>query len=307
MFRRIGAACLFAVFVTGAASGATINVRLRGSPEDGLVTVVGPFGVSDIDDFRTKTAYLSKAIVAFSSDGGNLSAGIRIGEMIRVKNYATAVPVGARCASACALAWLGGTRRFMGEGAQIGFHSASAIPSGQPDDEQITSIGNALIGAYLTRIGLPERAVVYITEATPREITWLSLTDAKQQGIEVSLFQPHAPAIGPIAPQPSKRFAGPTSIAETCKADVKQFCADVKPGAGELTACIKSHFKDLSADCQVAFIRVAAVGRDCKSDIKSFCSDAKSKTSVPACLKAHADSLSASCKDAMTKAQAGDK
>ena len=43
MFRRIGAACLFAVFVTGAASGATINVRLRGSPEDGLVTVVGPF------------------------------------------------------------------------------------------------------------------------------------------------------------------------------------------------------------------------------------------------------------------------
>ena len=71
--------------------------------------------------------------------------------------------------------------------------------------------------------------------------------------------------------------AAPSAIAETCKADVKQFCADVKPGAGKLTACIKSHFKDLSADCQVAFIRVAAVGRDCKSDIKSFCSDAKSK------------------------------
>ena len=48
---------------------------------------------------------------------------------------------------------------------------------------------------------------MYITEATPREIAWLSLTDAKQQGIEVSLFQPHAPAIGLIAPQPSKRFA----------------------------------------------------------------------------------------------------
>jgi hypothetical protein len=102
-------------------------------------------------------------------------------------------------------------------------------------------------------------------------------------------------------------YAAPSAIAETCKADVKQFCADVKPGAGKLTACIKSHFKDLSGDCQVAFIRVAAVGRDCKSDIKSFCSDAKSKTAVPACLKAHAESLSASCKDAMTKAQAGDK
>jgi Cysteine rich repeat len=105
----------------------------------------------------------------------------------------------------------------------------------------------------------------------------------------------------------SAGYAAPSAIAETCKADVKQFCADVKPGAGKLTACIKSHFKDLSGDCQVAFIRVAAVGRDCKSDIKSFCSDAKSKTAVPACLKAHAESLSASCKDAMTKAQAGDK
>ena len=33
--------------------------------------------------------------------------------------------------------------------------------------------------------------------------------------------------------------AAPSAIAETCKADVKQFCADVKPGAGKLTACIK--------------------------------------------------------------------
>jgi hypothetical protein len=105
----------------------------------------------------------------------------------------------------------------------------------------------------------------------------------------------------------SAGYAQPSALAETCKADVKQFCADVKPGAGKLTACIKSHFKDLSGDCQVAFIRVAAVGRDCRSDIKSFCSDAKSKAAVPACLKAHADNLSARCKDAMTKAQAGDK
>ncbi len=101
--------------------------------------------------------------------------------------------------------------------------------------------------------------------------------------------------------------AQPSALAETCKADVKQFCADVKPGAGKVTACIKSHFKELSGDCQVAFIRVAAVGRDCRSDIKSFCSDAKSKAAVPACLKVHADALSVRCRDAMTKAQAGDK
>jgi hypothetical protein len=105
----------------------------------------------------------------------------------------------------------------------------------------------------------------------------------------------------------SAAYAAPSALAETCKADVKQFCSDVKPGAGKLTACINAHFKQLSADCQVAIIRTVDLQKACKSDIKSLCGDVKNKGAVPACLKAHADSLSASCKDAMTKAQGGDK
>lgn len=206
MFRRIVAACLL-LLLSSAADSATINVTLLSSPEDGLVTVVGPFEASDFDDFRTKTAYLTSAIVAFTSDGGNLSAGIRIGETIRLKNFTTVVPNRARCASACALAWLGGTQRLMGDGAQIGFHSASAVPTGQPNEERVISVGNALIGAYLTRIGLPERAVVYITQATPQEITWLKLADAKQQGIEVSLYEPDTHVNAPITPRPQQQPA----------------------------------------------------------------------------------------------------
>jgi len=107
------------------AHSAVIEVIFVPSTEYTLVTVTGPFELSDIDNFKTKISVISRAIVSFVSDGGSLLAGIEIGTTIRLKGFASAVPDGARCASACALAWLGGTTRFMGNGAQIGFHSSS--------------------------------------------------------------------------------------------------------------------------------------------------------------------------------------
>jgi hypothetical protein len=79
----------------------------------------------------------------------------------------------------------------MGSRAQVGFHAAY---DGQT--HQVTSSGNALVGAYLNKIGLPYSAVIYITSAAPESITWLSKPDAENLGIEVSLFNA-APASNP--------------------------------------------------------------------------------------------------------------
>jgi hypothetical protein len=38
-----------------------------------------------------------------------------------------------------------------------------------------SGVGNALVGSYLTQIGLSETAVVYITQAAPTELTLLTL------------------------------------------------------------------------------------------------------------------------------------
>src|SRR5260370_4739196 len=84
-----------------------------------IVLVQGDFTDSDISEFQSKTGPLSKAIVLFESDGGSVVAGIQIGEIIRLKNFGTLVPNETRCASACAIAWLGGTRRFMGPGGEL--------------------------------------------------------------------------------------------------------------------------------------------------------------------------------------------
>jgi hypothetical protein len=183
MIRPVVAALFLQIVTLATAHAANIVVLPMGQNKPSLVTITGTIDLADKDEFLRKIAPLSSAIVSFASDGGNLIAGLQIGETIRLKNFSTLVPDQARCASSCALAWLGGTRRFMGSRAQVGFHAAY---DGQT--HQVTGSGNALVGAYLNKIGLPYSAVVYITSASPDAITWLSKPDAERLGIEVSLF-----------------------------------------------------------------------------------------------------------------------
>src|SRR5437899_1754514 len=168
------------------ALAATISVRPGTPDRPNVVMVEGPLVAVDEDQFAAKSAPLSSAFVALSSDGGSLVAGLRIGEAIRRKGFSTIVPDGRRCASACALAWLGGVERFIGTDARIGFHAAY-----DPASDRETGVGNAVVGAYLTKIGLPYEAVIYITQTDPNEMTWLNMSDAAQRGIRVTLLSSH--------------------------------------------------------------------------------------------------------------------
>ncbi len=182
MMSRILIYVAFLLAFAGNGQAATIAVSPTPSADTVLVTVTGPLVLSDAEQFRLTVAGLSKAIVAFRSDGGNVAAGIDIGRQIHLRNFSTLVPDGARCASACALAWLGGTQRLMGTNTRIGFHAAYDPRSGEE-----TGVGNALVGAYLSQIGLPDKAVVYVTQAPPKSMTWLTMSEARQVGIDVAV------------------------------------------------------------------------------------------------------------------------
>lgn len=172
-----------------------------------LITVSGPFEAGD--DKALARALLEthgSAVVLFQSPGGSLLAGLAMGRAIRLQGATTVVDEGATCASACGLAWLGGVRRMMGSGAKVGFHAAYYV------DDQGRSIetgqGNALIGAYLNQLGLSEKAVLYITQAAPADMTWLTFDDADDLGISVrqvgvsAPVRPAAPPVRQAAPQP---------------------------------------------------------------------------------------------------------
>ena len=145
--------------------------------------VSGEFEKGDAEEFLTATDGAASAVILFESDGGDLQTGLDIGSLIRMRGYGTAVLDGQSCHSACALAWLGGTRRSVGEDGHVSFHAAYVVEGGTARE---SGVGNALVGAYLSKLGLKEDAVVFLTSAPPDDFNELDEEWAGDLGIEVS-------------------------------------------------------------------------------------------------------------------------
>lgn len=176
-----------------------------------FIEVVGDLALGDEKKFVDVAISSADAVVVFHSRGGNLFAGMEIGRAIRLKGFSTLVPDKMLCASACALAWLGGRVRLMSDTGRVGFHAAYTDENGEAN---VSSAGNAIVGAYLNQLGLPTSAIVYITDSPPNGMQWLSFADAQRVSIDVKLLSPPRPQDGsskaevapsaPISNPPSK-------------------------------------------------------------------------------------------------------
>jgi hypothetical protein len=133
-----------------------------------------------------------RILVALNSDGGNLFGGLILGQMIRENRFETDVrkiimepgetfsssdrPGG--CYSACALAYLGGERRGLHEGSEIGFHQFSSAQgsSDREDSVFLTEASAQLIGAtvlgYIMQMGAEPNIFARASEALPSEM-WI--------------------------------------------------------------------------------------------------------------------------------------
>jgi hypothetical protein len=110
-----------------------------------------------------------------------------------LRGFATAVAPGTLCASACALTWLAGSPRYFDITSKLGFHAAYQVVDGKATE---SGVGNALVGAYLNQIGLPDNAIVYVTSAPPEGIEWLTPQTASKVGIEFAALNATAsPAV----------------------------------------------------------------------------------------------------------------
>jgi hypothetical protein len=142
-----------------------------------VIGILGNIEGNDVERFQALSSTLNNAIVLLKSGGGKMAPAIQIGEVVKAKGYTTVVSD--VCASSCALIWLAGSKRFMTPSAHIGLHQAFNI-TGQAD-----GTGNAILGSYLTRLGLSYSAIAYATQASPTDMKWLTIDDAKRVGIPV--------------------------------------------------------------------------------------------------------------------------
>jgi hypothetical protein len=138
--------------------------------------------------------------LTLSSLGGNVQAALAIGAIVRRDGLRTAVAPRSICASACGLVWLAGTTRVLGEDAHVGLHAAYLRHNGVNVE---TGAANALIGAYLGRLGFDDRAIVYLTSAPPDEMTWILPADRQRYGIA---FDTASPAMASAAIPADEHF-----------------------------------------------------------------------------------------------------
>ncbi|WP_137043974.1 hypothetical protein [Pseudolabrys sp. FHR47] len=219
------------VISSGVARAANITaLPLKG--QDGLILIEGEIKYEDKEAFLAKVTPFSGGIVVLKSPGGSAYAGIEIGKAIRMRGFTTWVESGTVCSSACAIAWLGGVRRLMGRAAVIGFHAIYKVERGEPVE---TGVGNAMYGAYLAQLGLPDTAIMYLSNAAPTSMNWLTPADAEAIGIKLSVFDLDSkapPAAPPIAALPAP--APPLSLAP----------GSAHPPSGQYSATLDGRARD---------------------------------------------------------------
>ncbi|HKA77109.1 MAG TPA: hypothetical protein VKD19_08390 [Pseudolabrys sp.] len=158
----------------------------RNYPDVYRIQITGELKKNDNQKFSDAVSKLLPlfGIVILDSPGGELSSALAIGKEIKLRGYSTVVKARDTCASACALVWLAGDTRYMEPSSKIGFHAASVMKGNAAVE---SGFANALVGAYLDRLGLTTEAIEYITRPSPSDVQWLSIRHAMLLGINVTI------------------------------------------------------------------------------------------------------------------------
>jgi hypothetical protein len=149
----------------------------------GYISINGDIADFDLQEFeRVLTDNPDARLVLLESPGGRLEPALEIGKLIRKSGMWTAAF--GECASACAYIWMAGKSMVVSENTQVGFHS----PYEGEDAESVSSVGNALVGAYLNELGFSANVISYATSARPTDMQWLSPRDAQLLGLQIAYF-----------------------------------------------------------------------------------------------------------------------
>jgi hypothetical protein len=167
------------VLSASAAHAAEIIVREDNSRAVTHVFLDGYIQKLDDGFFKHLTEALNDhVIVSLNSRGGDLGAAMRIGSFIRMNQWATSVDNGDTCNSACAVIWLSGIKRFLGQYDRIGLHSAAFTESGKRND-----FGNGLVAGYLRTMDVPEEIITHMYLTNPDSLYYVGCAEASAFGL----------------------------------------------------------------------------------------------------------------------------
>ena len=152
--------------------------------------------------------------LCLDSPGGSLSEGIRMSEIIADRGVATLVKTGATCASACAVAFLGGRCtatgdagiyenhcRFIEPGAVVGFHAPfiqeleeAKSQTFSPDEVRgvwaTSRVSAGLYAEALAELGVPLALIIDFLAVDPNDLFEIDTLDAARRMNVIALGLP---------------------------------------------------------------------------------------------------------------------
>lgn len=216
MRKSLLSACFGFAVLAGTANA---NIQIETVPLSGGVVVVLVKG--DFEPNDTPTAMIQAAVanngkvVSFNSNGGSVTAAMAFGRAIRQLGLWTMQLRQAQCASACALAFMGGVQRFADPGS-IGVHQASFSNGAAMDGPTAvaqTQAATAMIVSYFVEMGIDPR-LLQLSLSTPNsDMRYLTSQEMADYRVTMSTantqLQPSSPpqpqeqtASTPVAPPP---------------------------------------------------------------------------------------------------------
>ena len=152
---------------------------------------------TNLQAFINQTANLPPGtVVLFHSQGGDLSSGIRLGQVIRQKNFNTrigqaqeqqtsTIKIPGSCLSSCALAFLGGVQRQLDEQDELGFYSLQSTNKSSSkisEEELLKALAN--IDRYLTQMNISSKLLEQMMRTEVNRPLLINSTSARALNIE---------------------------------------------------------------------------------------------------------------------------
>jgi hypothetical protein len=220
------------------------------------ILVTGEFMQNeDLDRFERLVATTGAENVTFNSPGGSVYTAMELGRTIRRLDLGTIAVRQLECASACALAFLGGTMRYAQPGS-IGVHRSSftaEVQGSAADQVAAMQQVTADVIQFLAEMGADPALLGVALSYDSTDIRYLSGSEMMRyrvttpEEIATSESGPSAGVVPTPMPRPDEqKVAGPTSVPLT-----------TAPGAPAPSR------SDQLADAQARF------GKQCKSDCGS--------------------------------------
>lgn len=134
---------------------------------------------------QNRTKLPPSPTVSLDSPGGNMFAGIKLGQAIRRLAFDTEILDRQTCASACALAFLGGAERSLDTNGRFGVHQFSSAIGNVGDS--LTQATIVAVASYIESMGVDRKLLDVASLIPPASIYWL--TDEQRQQLRVDNSQ----------------------------------------------------------------------------------------------------------------------